>query len=107
MRSRLTAVGDEPAEMPGLAQVSPPQAIPKRNSWTDTAAIAGIMLAFKALTQKTIIALASLVELMVMGSVFWMTMDVIGQPTPLQLVGLAGYAIFVLVCLYIRRRNVG
>ena len=63
-----------------------------------------LMLALKALSQRTIVALGSLVDLALASSVFVMWLMVIAQPSVLQLVGLGGYAFFVLVSLYMRRQ---
>ena len=64
-----------------------------------------LLTALKALSQRTIIALASLVDLALMSSAFALWIMVIAQPSVLQLVAIGGYALFVLVALYMRRRN--
>jgi hypothetical protein len=62
-----------------------------------------LMIALKALSQRTIIALASLVDLALAASVFVLWMIVISTPTTLQLIGLGMYGMFVLIALFMRR----
>jgi hypothetical protein len=62
-----------------------------------------LMMALRALSQRTVVALASLVDLALAGSVFVLWLLVIAQPTQLQLVGLGMYGAFVLICLWLRR----
>ena len=64
-----------------------------------------LLTALKALSQRTVIALASLVDLALASSVFVLWVLVIAQPSTLQLIGLGGYALFVLLALYMRRKG--
>lgn len=69
------------------------------------AASEAVFLALKALSQRAIIAVASLVDLLLIGSVFALGLMIIDMPTPPQLIGVGGYAIFIMACLYLRRRG--
>lgn len=55
-----------------------------------------IAVALKALSQKALIALASLFTLLTCGSAFWLWMS-IPEPTVTQLVGMGMYAVFILL----------
>ena len=67
--------------------------------------LTGILLtALRTLSQKTIVALASLVELMLIASVFALCLMIVSEPSTAQLIEAAGYAMFVLTSIYIRRR---
>lgn len=61
-------------------------------------------LALKALSQKALVALASLFTLAVVASVFTLYWSVLPNPSVLQLVGLGAYSAFVLAVLFIRRK---
>lgn len=100
--NRLRQIGeDEPVNLIGDLP-APPAAAPPR----DVQALTGmLMMALKALSQRTVVALASLVDLALASSVFVLWLLVISQPSTLQLIGLGGYALFVLVALYMRRRG--
>ena len=65
-----------------------------------------LLLLLKPLSQKTIIALGNLFSLLTVISVFWLAMTVVPHtPTIEQLVGLGGYAVFVIVVNWIVRRK--
>jgi hypothetical protein len=103
MRNRLTAVGDpEPVdavvEMPQLVAPLPP-------SRASAAITDGLMLALKALSQRALVALAALEHLILAGSVFAIWLRVIAEPSELQLVGVGGYAAFVLLLVWMRNRS--
>ncbi len=102
--NRLKVAGeDEPVEL----ITDPPKPAPPRapSPPREVAAITSmLMMALKALSQRTIIALASLVDMALAASVFVLWVLVIAQPTTLQLVGLGGYAAFVLAVLALRTR---
>ena len=68
------------------------------------AATAALLLALKALSQRTVIALSTLFTLIGLGTAFWLWMSVLPSPTPNQLIGVAGYAVFLLALEYIRRK---
>ncbi len=62
-----------------------------------------VFLALKALSQRAIIALASLVDLALIGSAFALWLMIIASPTTAQLVAVGGYSIFIMACLFLRR----
>jgi len=64
-----------------------------------------LLLNLKTLSQKTLVALASLFSLITVASVFWLAMVIIHDPNVYQLVGLGGYALFVLAANVIVRRK--
>lgn len=66
-----------------------------------------LMTLLRTLSQKTVVALASLVDLALIASVFVLLLIIIGEPTTAQLVGVAGYAVFICACLalLVRRRG--
>lgn len=63
-----------------------------------------LMLALKALSQRTLVALASLFTLITVGSAFWLFM-VTPEPTTFQLIKLGMYGMFVLAANFIVRRK--
>lgn len=65
----------------------------------------GLLLAIGALSKRFVIALASLFDLLLIGSVFTLACMVIPQPNPLQLTGVGGYALFVLAAIFLRMRR--
>lgn len=62
------------------------------------------MEALRALSQKTIIALARLGGLAMVASVFALALS-IDDPNPFQLARLGIYAVFVLIALWFMRRS--
>lgn len=62
-----------------------------------------LMMALKALSQRTVIALASLFTLITVGSAFWLFLAT-PDPTTFQLIKLAMYGVFVLAANFIVRR---
>ena len=62
-----------------------------------------LILALRELSKRTVVALASLFTLATVGSAWWLWVS-IPDPNPLQLVGLATYAVFVLLANWIVRR---
>jgi hypothetical protein len=96
--TRLIAVGDEeqPGERLGLSVTREPRV---------EAALTGLLLTtLKTISQKTLVALAALVDLALIASVFALCLMIVTQPSPAQLIEAAGYAAFVLTSIYIRRR---
>lgn len=68
-------------------------------------AIDAIVLGLKVLSQRTIIALSNLFSLITCASVFWLALTVVPHdPTVLQLIGLGGYAVFIVAVNVIVRR---
>jgi len=103
MRNRLTAVGEaEPVELEFPAETA--AAAPPPRVARDAIA-AGLMLALKTLSQKSIVALASLVDAAMISSAFILWLMVVPSPSLLQLATVIAYAAFILVCLWIRRRT--
>ena len=98
MLSRLTPVGAaEPVELD--LPVNAPEAVSKPSR---DAIAAGLMLALKTLSQKTVVALASLVDLIMIGSAFVLWLLIISQPSTSQLIAVGLYAVFVLITIYVR-----
>ena len=99
--NRLRPVGEaEPVNL--IAPPAPPPApSPSRQ---EQQLLSMLMLSLKALSQRTVVALASLTDAAMIASAFVMWLMVIEQPSTLQLVGVGGYALFILLVLYLRRR---
>ena len=74
-------------------------------SKTESALTSLLLLNLKTLSQKTLVALASMFSLITVASVFWLAMVIIHDPNVYQLVGLGGYALFVLAANVIVRRK--
>lgn len=69
-------------------------------------ASAAVLLALKTLSQRFVLALASLFSLITVATVFWLALAVVPQgPSVRQLVGLGGYGVFVLAVNWIVRRE--
>jgi hypothetical protein len=103
-RTRLTAVGEE--EVPtllGATEETPPME-PRSAERAQSALTSLLVTSLRALSQRTIVALASLVDLSLIGSAFALWLMIIGQPSTPQLIGVAGYAVFVLAAIMLRRR---
>ena len=65
-----------------------------------------LLLLLKPLSQKTIVALGNLYSLLTVASVFWLSFVIIPHdPSVQQLVGLGGYAAFVIAVNVIVRRR--
>jgi hypothetical protein len=103
VRSRLQAVGEEDAAL--IGEDPPPVPNVSRETRRAESALTGLLItSLRALSQRTIVALASLVDLALLGSVFALWLLIIANPTTYQLIGVAGYAVFVLIALYMRHR---
>ena len=72
-----------------------PERPKQQPSAIDNAALSAIMLALKALSQRAVIAIASLVNLAMVASVFWLFLS-IQQPTTNQIIWGGMYAAFIL-----------
>ena len=77
----------------------------EETSKSESALTSLLLLNLKTLSQKALIALSALFSLLTVASVFWLAMTVIGNPNVYQLVGLGGYALFVLCANWIVRRR--
>jgi hypothetical protein len=100
--NRLKPVGDD-EPVPDLIQAAPPRPVQQPSSQNLDRITGMLMMALRALSQRTVVALASLVDLALAGSVFALWVMVIEQPTTLQLTGLGMYGAFILICLWLRR----
>jgi hypothetical protein len=82
---------------PQFQVVEETDALPRHHE-PSSQAVDAFLLQLRILSQKTIIAAASLFQLLTVASVFWLALQIVPrQPSPEQLGGLAGYAIFVLI----------
>jgi hypothetical protein len=77
---------------------------PNKGSAIEQAGLQALTLGLQALSQRTVVALSRLFVLLATGSAFALWWRTLPDPTVLQLIGLAGYAIFVLAASYIARR---
>lgn len=64
-----------------------------------------LMLSLRALSQRALTAVTNLFTLLAVGSAFWLWSGVLPNPSPPQLVGLAGYAVFLCAIEVLRRRK--
>jgi len=78
-------------------QAPPP---PQANS----ASIAMLTLALRALSERAVIALADLFTLLTVGSAFWLWL-LIPDPNPQQITALSIYAAFILAANWLVRRK--
>lgn len=100
MRSttRLQPVGEEAADDFQLADpptVERKPSIPERQM---------LDLLIKGFGQRALTLLSTLFTLLIAGSVFWAWMTVLPSPSTPQLIGVGGYAVFVLALEFVRRR---
>jgi len=107
-QTRLRRIAESPDEA-GLDVGEPiePTAAPQSTAFTDAqrrAAGIALQMALRALSQKTIVALASLYSLLLAAAVFWAFLTILPEPTVLQLVGAGMLSIFVLLLHLVRRR---
>ncbi len=69
-------------------------------------ALTGLLaLSLRALSQRALVALSSLVDLALIASCFVLWLRAMDSPSTLQLMGLGGYSIFILVALWVRRKG--
>ncbi len=102
--TRLQAVGEsEDAVLIGEEPAPPPREPLRVSAKAESALTNLLFTSLKALSQRTVVALASLVDLALIGSAFALWLLVIANPTPPQLIGIAGYAVFILVAIFMRR----
>lgn len=64
-----------------------------------------LTLALTALSQRALVALASMFSLLTVASVFWLGMAISSDPNPYQITTLAIYAAFVIAVNIIVRRT--
>lgn len=70
----------------------------------ESALISLLLLATKSLSQRALVALGSLVDLALIASAFVLWLNVISEPSVLQLVGIGMYAVFILASVWTRHR---
>lgn len=68
-------------------------------------ATAMLSLALRALSQRAVIAVASLFTLLTCATVFWLALVIIPKPDVMQLIALGAYAVFVVGLNIIVRRK--
>ncbi|HEX4861532.1 MAG TPA: hypothetical protein VFV07_09870 [Rhizomicrobium sp.] len=100
--TRLQAVGDDEATLIG-EDVVPAAPVARETSRAQAALTSLLFTSLRALSQRTVVALASLVDLALIASAFALWLRIIANPTTPQLIGVAGYAVFVLISLWLRR----
>lgn len=71
---------------------------------TEPAAVAGVMLALRALSQRAIVAAADLFTLLTVFGAWWLWWSV-PDPNAYQITSLSIYALFVLAANWIVRRR--
>jgi hypothetical protein len=99
--TRLLAVDTEDSGSPLGLSVPRETASEK----TENALTTLLLTTLQTLSRKTVVALASLVDLALIGSVFALCLLIVKEPSALQLVEAAGYAVFIGVSLWLRRRQ--
>lgn len=98
MSNRLSLIGiEEPAEIPTTA-------VQQATEQREKAALAGLMIALKALSQRFVVAAASLVDLALFAAVFAVWWQIIGGPSQLQIVAASLFSIFGVGVIWMRRR---
>ena len=63
-----------------------------------------LTLLLKGLSQKALVAISSLFTAAALFSAWWLWSDVLADPTALKLVGVGGYAGFILALEIVRRK---
>ena len=63
-----------------------------------------LAISLRQWSARAVIAFASLVHLLMLSSAFVVYLQVIGQPTVLQLIGTGMYSVFILAAVFIMRR---
>ena len=64
-----------------------------------------LLLSLSALSKRALTAVTNLFTLGLVASAWWLWNGVLPNPTPLQLVGVGGYAVFCLLIEIVRRRT--
>jgi hypothetical protein len=94
MRTRL-----QPVDVGEASEEAVSRETPAQSAFTSL-----LTVSLKALSQRALVALASLVDLALIASAFVLWLNVIEQPSVLQLVGVGMYAAFILVAIWVRTR---
>lgn len=63
-----------------------------------------LQMALRTLSQKTIVALATLYSLLLAGAVFWVFWRILADPSVLKLVGGGMFAVFAFLMVVFRKR---
>jgi hypothetical protein len=95
---RFEIIDDE-----AIPQVKPSPR-PENSGQGQDAAFSALMLALKTLSQKTLIALARLTSLAMVGSAFWLFMS-IPNPSTNQIIWGGMYGVFILTTLFLMSRR--
>lgn len=109
-QSRLTAVREEEAPLLGEEQPRTPLqlGVPRgasREAGTQQAALTDLLLmSLRSLSQRAVAALGNLYALALAASTFWVYLTILATPTTPQLIGAGMYSIFVIACLFLKRR---
>jgi hypothetical protein len=88
-----------------LRQVGADRVVDAEPSKTDQIALDTILLALKALSQRTLVALSQLFTLLTCASAFALWYSVLPNPNSYQLVGLALYGGFILLLHLVKRKE--
>lgn len=104
-RTRLQIAGEEEIDLIGHAEAPATTPTAPREPRTSSALTSLLMISLTALSKRAVVALASLVDLALIASAFALWLMIIGNPTVLQLIGCGVYALFMLVALWMRRRE--
>jgi hypothetical protein len=80
----------------------PPTVSPDNKTMQDAAH--ALRIALTALSQRALVAISALFTLGTVGLTWWLWATVLPDPKPLQLAGLGGWAFFVVVIEWVRRR---
>jgi TctA family transporter len=108
--TRLRQIAPEGADEAGLEgyvpdeNASPQTTLDGRYAAQRQAAGVALQIALRSLSQKAVVAFASLFSLLLAGSVFWIFLTILPAPTILQLVGAGMFCVFVLTLHLVRRR---
>ncbi|HEV2225067.1 MAG TPA: hypothetical protein VGR84_18895 [Candidatus Acidoferrales bacterium] len=107
--SRLTLLGETPADDPEAvparrtrsAQPTPQQ----QTEAQQKAAASMLMIALKALSQRFVVSVASLVDLVLFGAAFAIWWQIMRGPSQLQIIAASLFSMFSLAVIWMRRRN--
>jgi hypothetical protein len=94
--SRLREIPTD--ELGSTASQPPPQA-------TQQVGLQLLLLALKALSERFVVALYGIRDVVLAGSVFWLSLAILPKPDIYQLVGLALYGLFILAIVSLLRRR--
>lgn len=99
--TRLQAIADGAVPLIGSEAMS---AVEPSSGRAESALTGLLITSLRALSQRALIALSSIVDMALMASVFAVWLLIMGSPTVFQLVGAGMYAVFALIALLLRRR---